>query len=126
SGRLIHVLEGHSAEVSRGAFAPDGALVATASHDGTVRLWDVATGAVLGVVARHPAGVMSATFDGAGGRLLTGSLDGTAKLWPLPRVGPSTDFLDAITRCRVPYRVQEGQLVRVVADPAACPPQNLP
>ena len=37
-------LRGHTRTVYSVAFAPDGKHLATASHDGTVRLWDIATG----------------------------------------------------------------------------------
>jgi WD40 repeat protein len=37
-------LRGHADEVSAVAFAPDGKLLATASKDGTARLWDLASG----------------------------------------------------------------------------------
>jgi WD40 repeat protein len=39
------VLKGHSNEVNAVVFSPDGQLVASASDDSTVRVWETATGA---------------------------------------------------------------------------------
>ena len=44
SGRVLHTLIGHTADVVCAAFSPDGRRLATASFDRTIKLWDMATG----------------------------------------------------------------------------------
>jgi WD40 repeat protein len=43
TGVLLAVLGGHWGAVSDVAFSPDGAILATASYDGSIRLWSVPT-----------------------------------------------------------------------------------
>jgi WD40 repeat protein len=45
------------------AFSPDGKLVASASHDKTVRLWDSATGAARGTLKGHSNRVNAVAFS---------------------------------------------------------------
>jgi WD40 repeat protein len=66
------------------AFSPDGTTLASASWDGTVKLWDVDTGQELSTIRGHVDPVKSVAFSPDGKRLATASMDGTVKLWRLP------------------------------------------
>ncbi len=53
----------------------------TASEDGSARLWDSNTGAVLFSLTGHTKSVRTASFAALGSRIVTASEDGTARLW---------------------------------------------
>jgi WD40 repeat protein len=74
------VLRGHEAAVTHIAFDATGAVVATASADGTVRLWDVASGEPRITLRGHDAQVNKVVFL-PDGRLVTAAADGTARVW---------------------------------------------
>ncbi|KAF2023169.1 NWD1 protein, partial [Setomelanomma holmii] len=56
-------LEGHSSDVSAVAFSPDGQLVASASHDKTVRLWEATTGTCRSTLEGHPNYIFDIAFS---------------------------------------------------------------
>jgi WD40 repeat protein len=56
-------LEGHSGWVTAVAFSPDGQLVASASHDKTVRLWEAATGTCRSTLEGHPEYIVDMSFS---------------------------------------------------------------
>lgn len=72
---------GHIGGVISCAFSPNAALLATASDDGTARLWNVPDGTVQAVLAGHTGGVWGCAFSPDGTLLATTSDDRTARLW---------------------------------------------
>ena len=65
----------------RGGVQPGRALLATASNDGTARLWDPATGDCLRTLTGHTGTVDGVAFSPDGRLLATASDDETARLW---------------------------------------------
>jgi CHAT domain/WD domain, G-beta repeat len=70
----------HDGKVCAVAIAPDGTWLATASGDGTARLW-AADGTPRGVLTGHHRGVLAVAIAPDGTWLATASSDGTVRLW---------------------------------------------
>jgi roadblock/LC7 domain-containing protein len=75
------VLEGHSGWVRAVVFSPDGQLVASASDDRTVRVWETATGACRSVLEGHSSLINAVVFSPDGQLVASASNDSTVRVW---------------------------------------------
>jgi len=73
-------LHAHSDFVACVSFSPNGELLASASYDKTVKLWNPANGQLKHTLP-HMAPVRSLSFTPNGKTLATGCYDGTLRLW---------------------------------------------
>ena len=59
----VRILEGHINAVTHVAFSPNGKKLASASYDGTVRLWDVHSGQPIGEALKGGESVSHVVFS---------------------------------------------------------------
>lgn len=86
--KLSNTLTGHSQDVRSVAVSPDGTAIASGSFDGTIKIWNLETGALIRTLTGHSdAGEMvSSVAIAPNGTLLASSSNGyggTIKLWNL-------------------------------------------
>ena len=99
------VMRGHGGVVRDVAFSPDGARLASASDDGTVRIWSVSTGKLERTLRGHAQSVVSVAFSPDGRRVASSGADGTIRVWPTDSGSP------------VILRGHEGLVASVAFDP---------
>jgi WD40 repeat protein len=71
----------HTTRAYSVAFSPDGKILASASWDGTIKLWETKSWRELRTLAGHGWGVYKAVFSPDGKQLASASRDATIKIW---------------------------------------------
>jgi len=80
-GKPKKMYTGHSHFVSEIALTSDSRFAFSASWDGTVRLWNVATGRTISKLIGHTKDVLSVALSVDDRQIITGGLDQKIKIW---------------------------------------------
>jgi WD40 repeat protein len=141
TGTLLHTLAGHTHEVRSVAFSPievslptskpglpatatapnskiqvpKSNLLASASFDSTIRLWDALTGQCLGRLSGHTGWVWSVAFSPDGRLLASSSDDRTLRLWDVSAVETLRQGPDLYAQPYSQVLIGHTQPVRTVA-----------
>ena len=90
------------AELTVARLSPDGTRIATASYDGTARIWDARSSRQLGPPLQHASTVNWVGFSSDGKTLITASADRTVCLWDaltgqpiLPKIQEDAEVVSA-------------------------------
>jgi WD40 repeat protein len=87
SGQTRVTQSTQTSAVTSVAFESSGNRVATASLDGTVKIWNSSSGQLLRTLSGHAGGVSAVAFDRYGEHVATAGMDGTAKVWNINSSG---------------------------------------
>jgi WD40 repeat protein len=115
----------HQSAVMAVAFSPDGKTILSGSRDNEARLWDAATGQLVGQL-EHQGPVVAVAFSSDGKTILTAGEDTTVRLWdadPGQPVGeiveiPSMDWIgtssgDGRVFCSFPFERNYQRFARL-------------
>ncbi|KAJ2114283.1 hypothetical protein GGH17_006271, partial [Coemansia sp. RSA 788] len=83
SSKPIARMTGHQKVVNHVSFSPDGRLIASASFDNSVKLWDGHTGKFIASLRGHVAAVYQVCWSSDSRMMLSASKDSTLKIWDL-------------------------------------------
>ena len=80
---LQQILTGHDGRVSSAAVTADGTMAVSGGDDGSVRVWDLATGRERAKLTGHAHWVLSVAVTADGTTAVSGGDDGSVRIWDL-------------------------------------------
>ncbi|KAJ5185280.1 hypothetical protein N7472_010120 [Penicillium cf. griseofulvum] len=78
---MIQALAGHLESVKIITFSPDGKQIASASEDGTIKLWDTVTGSLQQTLSGHSNEITAMAFLPDSKLIMSGTREGFVILW---------------------------------------------
>src|SRR5439155_1157010 len=120
TGEHVVSLDKHENEVASAVFSPDGGRIVTTTGGGDVRVWETASGRLIGRLAGHQGIVFRSAFSPDGELLATSGDDGTVRWWNLHLEERGPEAIARYVRCHIPMRLVGGKLLGSPIDPSAC------
>ena len=77
----IRRLKGHLSTISSFDFSPDGAMIASAADDRTIRIWSAVDGTLLKTLKGHRAEIINVVFHPNGQTIASTSTDLSVRIW---------------------------------------------
>ncbi len=116
---------GHSAEVQAVAWSPNSRQIASGGADGTVQVWEAATGGPLFTYRGHAGGVNAVAWQGEPlllpgreARIASGGADATVQVWSFGRaVNRGHEQVMTLQGEILMYRGHSGQVTSVTWSP---------
>ncbi|HEY9300569.1 MAG TPA: serine/threonine protein kinase, partial [Phormidium sp.] len=90
--KCVNILQGHSAAINSVALSADGQILASASDDKTVKLWNLKTGQPLYTFFGHSKEVYSVAISPDSQMLVAGDFNKKITSWNLPKRGLLRSF----------------------------------
>jgi transducin (beta)-like 1 len=95
-------------------------MLATASFDGSVRLWSVLDGSCIRVFNRHRDSVYSVAFSPSGNYLVSGSLAGQLYIWDVEKGTHIRNYKGGGDIFEVAWNKEETRVAACFSSNAVC------